>query len=139
MSSIYEILYQKITSLVPGIEKMKSGYIYKLKAIGFPDIELHLDNKDEEKLIVTLLYNYTNVQNDWMVDRKCMTIMVSPKNKSAEAISSQNKGDKLEVYPEGKAVDEELSYELNARLNIWLNNLKSQGYNPEGSKKGKIW
>ena len=57
-----------------------------------------------------------------------MEIRVFPKEKIAEALSYQDSFGYRVVYPEPGKIDIRAKKELNQFLDMWLSNLKSQGF-----------
>jgi uncharacterized protein YqiB (DUF1249 family) len=126
MSFIYEQLYNKIVSIIPGVNEIAPGDGLKLKSSGFMDLCVDVLIKEPDKTIISLAHYYK--QNGDMVPDPDMEIAIYPDRKMAEALSFQDIYGYREVYPEEGMVNLKAKKDLNGFLNTWLGNLKKQGH-----------
>ena len=125
MALIYETLYNKLKNL--GILEVRE--YKKLKSNGFMDLSIDVLTNNEEFKTIAIAHNY--IQNGDVMADPDMEIKIYKKLKCAEALTYQQDGLGIfqRVYSDdGKKVNPRLKKELNHFLNIWLTNLKNQGF-----------
>lgn len=117
---IYNRIYQKLEYL--GVMDFPIGECIHLKSSGFMDLVI--------ERIGTNHYSLTHYfeQNGDLCPDPDMEIRVFPKEKMAEALSYQDSFGYRVVYPEPGKVDIRTKKELNQFLDMWLSNLKNQGF-----------
>lgn len=128
----FELIYKKLSKLVPGLTSLESGEAIKLKAEGFMDLSIDVLHKEPDKIIIAMAHNY--IQNGDVIPDPDMEIALYPKRKMAEALTYQDSFGYKQVYPEPGYVYPKVKKELNHFLNQWLNNIQMQGHSISGNE-----
>lgn len=128
----FEMIFKKISALVPNLQSLEPGQAIKLKSEGFMDLSIDVLSKEPDKMVIAMAHNY--IQNGDVIPDPDMEIALYPKSKMAEALTYQDSFGYKQVYPEPGFVYPKLKSELNQFLNQWLNNIKLQGHKIESGK-----
>jgi len=118
--------YERILSLIPGIENMRLGAAGKLTAAGFMD--LHYDVLDCRLNRVDIALAHYYKQNGDSVPDPDMRIWLDLEKRMAYPMSFQNSITYRACIDENDRVRTQELQQQSVFLSQWLRNLKSQGH-----------
>lgn len=135
MANVYQRNFDRLEKLIPDLAEFikKLGNHRKLKSGGFMDLSINVLSGNT----ISMAHNYT--QNSDLVPDPDMELRVDLTNRTVEALTFQSSlaFQRVYVVKEGKTyVYPRIKRELNGFLEMWLKNLKTQGFYPV-SKAGK--
>ena len=131
---IYNTIFNKMVKIgiINEDGKPKFDEYLKLKSGSFMDLNIDFLYEEDGRYTIAMAHNY--IQNGDVMADPDMEISVIPEMKMAEALSYRMDGLGINqhVYQfdenGNKLVSKRLKGELNRFLNMWLNNIKKQGF-----------
>ncbi|KAF5430109.1 hypothetical protein C5S42_00755 [Candidatus Methanomarinus sp.] len=132
---IYNTIFNKLVKIGIITKDGKPAFdeYLKLKSGAFMDLNIDFLYEEDDRYTIAIAHNY--IQNGDVMADPDMEISIIPEMKMAEALTFRQDGafprsQQIYSYDENgvKLVRPKLKTELNKFLNMWLGNIKKQGF-----------